>query len=58
MRDSEFFFDEKSPNGDTVFPNGIFLRKKNRQKATENWFLGMVSPPFMPTGNSFRSFLK
>jgi hypothetical protein len=44
--------------------NGIFcckfpvFEKKNRQKATENWFFGDGVITFMPTGYSFQSFLK
>jgi hypothetical protein len=44
--------------------NGIFCRKfpvygkKNRQKATENWFFRDGVAAFMPTGYSFQTFLK
>jgi hypothetical protein len=34
--------------------NSLFLRKKT----TENWFFGDGVATFMPTGYSFRSFLK
>jgi hypothetical protein len=36
----------------------LVFEKKNRQKATENWFLGDGVATFMPTGYSFQSFLK
>jgi hypothetical protein len=44
--------------------NGIFcgkfpvFQKKIRQKATEKWSFGDGVATFMPTGYSFRSFLK
>jgi hypothetical protein len=40
-----------------VAPSVDISEKKIRQKATENWFLGDIAS-FMPTGYSFRSFLK
>jgi hypothetical protein len=34
--------------------NSMFLKKKNRQKAIENWFFGMVSPHLCLLATVFR----
>jgi hypothetical protein len=40
--------------------NSLFFgkKKKNRQKATENWFFGEGVTMFMLIGYSFQGFLK
>jgi hypothetical protein len=62
---SVIFFGEKSPNGYRVFPKKEYsvtkfpvFEKNIRQKTTENWFFGDGVATFMPTDNSFQSFLK
>jgi len=64
VRGSDFFLARNRQMVTQFSENGIFcgkfpvFQKKIRQKATEKWSFGDGVATFMPTGYSFRSFLK